>query len=455
MASPAAEAGVIPINGALLPIAIGGGLLVARSAFEVIKRLGFPGILGVLLLGIVLGASLSQELVGSSTVEALHLLALAMLLFYAGLCTEIASIKRILVYGLSLALVGVIVSSLALGLFIYCVGSEDAGGIAFGIGQSNSIPIGVALLLASCLGSTDAGATFSVLTAVKDRLPSALTSTLEFESSVNDPSAILFFGLVSGLFFHAGNTGDSSTIETVMTEIGNFSRLVFTGVVMGFITSFAARFDVALFNDEESQLIVIIAIVMTVYGITTFFGGSGLLAAYVCGVILNQPYDDDGSKSIGSTQSIRTLLAPVNSLAEYITFLLLGMLIDWRVMISVLPLAIIISLGLNLICRPLSIALLSRLSPLNRRQSIFLSWCGLRGAVPLALAFELSHKLELLPGLSGQQLAILSQNCTALVFDVVMLSLLIQGSTLTLLARKLGIDQSISAETSLSVVPGD
>lgn len=454
MASPAAAAGGIQLSGALLPIAIGGGLIVARSAFELTRRLGFPGILGVLLLGIGLGASLTQQLVGSSTVETLHLLALAMLLFYAGLCADIANIKRILVYGLLLALVGVMVSSLALGFFIYVVGSADVGSISLGIGSSNGIPIGVALLLASCLGSTDAGATFSVLSGVKDRLPPALTNTLEFESSVNDPSAILFFGLVSGLFFHAGS-GDGGMAETVMAEIGDFSRLVFTGVVMGFITSFAARFAVALFSDEESQLIVIIAIVMAVYGITTFFGGSGLLAAYVCGVILNQPYDEEGLKSAGNTQSIRTLLAPVNSLAEYITFLLLGMLVDWRVMLAVLPLSVLVSLGLNLICRPLSIALIARYSPLNRRQSIFLSWCGLRGAVPLALAFELSHQLELLPGLSAQQFAVLSQNCAALVFDVVMLSLLIQGSTLALLARKLGLDQSISAEPALSIARGD
>jgi potassium/hydrogen antiporter len=447
MASPVAGAGGFPLTGALLPIAIGGGLIVARSAFEVSSRLGFPGILGVLLLGIGFGVPLNEGLVGSSTVETMHLLALAMLLFYAGLCADIANIRRILVYGLLLALVGVMVSSLALGLFLYFFGSADVGSIELGFGSSNSIPIGVALLLASCLGSTDAGATFSVLNTVKNRLPPALTNTLEFESSVNDPSAILFFGLVSGLFFQAGSIADADTTQTVMAEIGNFSRLVFTGVVMGFITSFAARFAVALFNDEESRLIVIIATVMAVYGVTSFFGGSGLLAAYVCGVILNQPYDDDAGRGVSDTQSIRTLLAPVNSLAEYVTFLLLGMLVSWQTMLSVFPLAILVSLGLNLICRPLSIALLARYSPLGRRESLFLSWCGLRGAVPLALAFELGHKLELLPGLSSQEISTLSQNSTALIFDVVLLSLLIQGSTLTALARVLKIETNSAPDS--------
>ena len=123
MAVPWEVTGGIVLSGALLPCAIGGGLIVARSVAEVSSRLGFPAILGVLLLGIGLGVPLNNSLVSSSTVETLHLLALAMLLFYAGLSADIASIRRILVYGLLLALVGVIVSSLALGFLLFWAGS--------------------------------------------------------------------------------------------------------------------------------------------------------------------------------------------------------------------------------------------------------------------------------------------------------------------------------------------
>ena len=344
-----------------------------------------------------------------------------------------------------------VVSSLSLGLLVYWAGSADAGSINLGLSSANSIPLGVALLLASCLGSTDAGATFSVLSSVKNRLSPSLTNTLEFESSVNDPTAILFFGLVSGLFFQAGGGTGTDTTQMVMTELGNFSRLVFTGVVMGFITSFAARFAVALFNDEESQLIVIIATVMAVYGITTFFGGSGLLAAYVCGVILNQPYESDSVQRVGDTRSFQRLLAPVNSLAEYVIFLLLGMLVDWSSMWAVFPLAALISLGLNLGCRPLSVWLLSRYTPLSKRESIFLSWCGLRGAVPLALAFEMSHVISKLNGVSEAASQVLATNCTALIFDVVLLSLVVQGSTLAPLARWLGIETKPAQQDSDAV----
>jgi len=440
MADPVAGTGALALTGALLPIAIGGGLVVARSVGEVSSRLGFPAVLGVLLLGISLGAPLNNNLVSSSTVETLHLLALAMLLFYAGLCADIANIRRILVYGLLLALAGVIVSSLALGLVIFLVGSADAGSINLGFGTSNGISLGVALLVASCLGSTDAGATFGVLRNIKDRLSPALTNTLEFESSVNDPTAILFFGLVSGLFFHTGEGPETQTTTLVMAEIGNFSRLVFSGVVMGFITSFAARFAVALFNDEESQLIVVIATVMAVYGITSFFGGSGLLAAYVCGVILGQPYDNANLQNASDTRSFQRLLAPVNSLAEYVIFLLLGVQVNWSTMWHVLPLAAVTALSLNLICRPLSVWLLTRYSPLNQREAFFLSWCGLRGAVPLALAFEMSHELVRLEGVSAMASQTIATNCTALIFDVVLLSLVVQGATLAPLAKYLGIE---------------
>jgi len=444
MADPVTSTGGVELSGALLPIAIGGGLILARSVAEVSSRLGFPAILGVLLLGIGLGAPLNNGLVSSSTVETLHLLALAMLLFYAGLSADIASIRRILVYGLLLALIGVIVSSLALGFLLFWAGSADAGSIQ--IGLTGGIPLGVALLVASCLGSTDAGATFSVLRSVKERLSPSLTNTLEFESSVNDPTAILFFGLVCGLFFQGDSSAGGDTTTMVMAEIGNFSRLVFSGVVMGFITSFAARFAVAQFNDEESQLIVIIATVMAVYGITSFFGGSGLLAAYVCGVILNRPYDDVKQEGENATRSLQRLLAPVNSLAEYVIFLLLGMLVDWTTLWTVLPLAALTALSLNLICRPLSVWLLARYSPLSKREAFFLSWCGIRGAVPMALAFELSHVIAKLQGVSAMASQTMATNCTALIFDVVLISLVVQGSTLAPLAKWLGIENKQSPQ---------
>ena len=450
MADPAASAGALTLSGALLPIAIGGGLILARSVGEVSSRLGFPAVLGVLLLGITLGTPLNNTLVSSSTVETLHLLALAMLLFYAGLSADIANIRRILVYGLLLALAGVIVSSLTLGFVLFWVGSADAGSISLGLARSDGIPLGVALLVASCLGSTDAGATFGVLRNIKDRLSPALTNTLEFESSVNDPSAILFFGLVSGLFFYSGEGPKAETTELVMAEIGNFSRLVFSGVVMGFITSFAARFAVALFNDEESQLIVIIATVMAVYGITSFFGGSGLLAAYVCGVILGQPYEDSKREVASDPKSFQRLLAPVNCLAEYVIFLLLGLLVDWTTMWKVLPLAAVTALSLNLVCRPLSVWLLNRYSPLSNREALFLTWCGLRGAVPLALAFELSHEVAKLQGISTSAAEAMAANCTALIFDVVLLSLVVQGATLAPLAKWLGIETKQTPEPAES-----
>jgi cell volume regulation protein A len=450
MADPVAATGGLTLSGALLPIAIGGGLIVARSVAEVSSRLGFPAILGVLVLGIGLGVPLNNNLVSSSTVETLHLLALAMLLFYAGLSADIASIRRILVYGLLLALVGVIVSSLALGLLLFWAGSANAGAIHLGFDRANGIPLGVALLVASCVGSTDAGATFSVLRTVRDRLSPTLTNTLEFESSVNDPTAILFFGLVSGLFFQAGGGAETETTAMVMAQFGNFSRLVFSGVVMGFITSFAARFAVAQFNDEESQLIVIIATVMAVYGITSFFGGSGLLAAYVCGVILNRPYEDSTQEGHNDPKSLQRLLAPVNSLAEYVIFLLLGVLVDWTTLWDVLPLAALTALSLNLVCRPLSVWLLARYSPLSKREAFFLSWCGIRGAVPLALAFELSHEIANLQGVSATASQTLATNCTALIFDVVLISLVVQGSTLAPLAKWLGIENKQPPLTSPS-----
>jgi cell volume regulation protein A len=138
-----------------------------------------------------------------------------------------------------------------------------------------------------------------------------------------------------------------------------------------------------------------------------------------------------------------------------VIFLLLGVLVDWSTMWNVLPLAAVTALSLNLICRPLSVWLLTRYSPLNQREAFFLSWCGLRGAVPLALAFEMSHQIVRLEGVSAMASQTIATNCTALIFDVVLLSLVVQGATLAPLAKCLGIEttQLSEADESPAIAP--
>jgi cell volume regulation protein A len=177
----------IPIEAQLLFI----GLLflgtLAISRFSI--KLGVPAILGVLLLG--LGINVNYLDVTHNQANELFIFGLALLLFYAGLKTDIKAIRGFLEYGVVLAVGGVFVSSVVLGCLIWFLSSPLGNAITPGI--QNSMPFGAALLIAACLGSTDAGATISVLARVGNSLPSRLKYLLEFESSVNEPAALLVF----------------------------------------------------------------------------------------------------------------------------------------------------------------------------------------------------------------------------------------------------------------------
>jgi cell volume regulation protein A len=157
-----------------------GVLLLATLAIRRFSlHLGAPAILGVLLFGLLLPDQL--ELFHQTTIANLHTVGLAMLLFFAGLQTELGF---------------------------------------------NQIPLSVAMLIAACLGSTDAGATLSVLEQVRDRIPARLRNLLEFESSLNDPAAILFLGLVLGL---AGQV-NASPDRVLLSEARLFIQNIGSGV---------------------------------------------------------------------------------------------------------------------------------------------------------------------------------------------------------------------------------
>ena len=156
-------------------------------------------VLALMLLALMINTT--TALISHDTIEWLTTLSLSMLLFYAELRTELRSIRGFLEYGLPLAVGGVLISSLLLALSINLVSSPTADGIELGC---NQMPFAVAMLIAACLGSTDAGATISVLGGkakpLPKPLPKRLQSLLEFESLVSDPAAIVVLGAMVGLF---------------------------------------------------------------------------------------------------------------------------------------------------------------------------------------------------------------------------------------------------------------
>jgi cell volume regulation protein A len=422
----------IPIEAQLLFI----GLLflgtLAISRFSI--KLGVPAILGVLLLG--LGINVNYLDVTHNQANELFIFGLALLLFYAGLKTDIKAIRGFLEYGVVLAVGGVLVSSVMLGGLLWFLSSPAGNAITPGV--NNSMPIGAALLIAACLGSTDAGATISVLARVEPALPKRLQHLLEFESSVNDPSALLVFGLVGGLFlrtFSGQVTTDAAMELVALSGLRDFMQQVGGGLIAGALFGYVAKFVIDHLAYERSQLLIVaISIAFVDYGCAHFLGGSGFIAVYLTGVLMtNMTY----RHSEINHESLQEVLLPFNTMTEITIFLMFGLLVDPLELWPALPVGLITAAVLMFVARPVSVLILQPLSPFSRRESVLIAWCGLRGAVPLALSYKVVSEIPQLRGIDPAVLSSLAQNAQSIIFIVVVVNLLVQGLTLPRLCSRL------------------
>ncbi|MFM7269411.1 MAG: cation:proton antiporter [Cyanobium sp.] len=434
-AGPQAGSGVSSLSLPLLTVLVGGLFLGTLAIRRFSLSVGVPAILGVLLLG--LSINLHTTLLSPEAISRLHTLSLAMLTFYSGVNTELRSIRGFLEYGVILAVGGVVVSSAVLGLIVWSVASPTAGGIELGFHQ---IPLGMAMLIAACLGSTDAGATISVLESLPRRIPERLQSLLEFEASLNDPTAILVLALVVGLFASDSRLGGGAaggSERLLVIELRHFLQQVGSGLLVGVVMGYVARFSLERLVDREEELLILgLGVGLLTYGSAELLEGSGLIATYAAGVLMgNHRYRNAQVTPVALLQTLQ----PFNAMTEIVIFLIFGLAMHPRDLLKSLPEGAVIALGLMLIARPLSVLLFQRFSPFGLRESLLISWCGLRGAVPLALSFSVIEAVPHIQGVRAELVPALQNNAQVIVFCVVVLNLLIQGLTLPKLSQLLGI----------------
>ena len=418
--------------------------LATLVASKFARKLQVPAILGVLLLGAAINPE--ERIFGPEAVENLHIISLTLLLFYAGLKTNIKQIRHFLGYGLLLAIGGVAVSSLIFGVLIY--GIYQLFGSTLGHAGFMPLPLSLCMLVAACLGSTDAGATLSVLSSVSRYVPGRVRSLLEFESSVNDPAAILFLLLVLGLSFtqpEAARALNDVTMTGVAGQIQAFIKSIGSGIMVGLILTYVGQYILRHFITSKDQILIVgIAISVAAYGLSTLLLGSGFIAAYVTGLFLaNNIYENP----VITSESLENSLESFNTMMEMLVFLLFGVIIDPTSIRLVLPEGILCALALMLVARPLSVLAFSGASPFNWRENVLIAWCGLRGAVPLALSYTVIHAIPKLPGIDAATTRTYSLEVEGLIFLVVLLNLSLQGLTLPVLSRRLGL-QGEGAEAS-------
>jgi cell volume regulation protein A len=386
-------------------VLLGGALLLALAIAlgGLSSRLGLPFLPVFLLVG-MLGGEDGPGGIDFDDVPLSFLvanLALAVILLDGGLRTRLATFRVGLRPALALACVGVAVTALATGLFASWMLAIDWR---------------LGLLLGAIVASTDAAAVFSLLKASGLRLSDRIGATLEIESGVNDPMAIFLTLVMIGVVQSGAWPGPG----TLAVEFGRqFGVGAAAGVAAGWAMAATARWWPA---GDGLAAILLAAAGVAVFALANLLGGSGFLAVYLFGLVVTHRAPAGHGEMLRAMDGLAWL-------AQSSLFLLLGLLVTPAELPALAGAALAIAAFLILVARPLSVAACLAPFRFSAPETAYVAWVGLRGAVPIVLA--------MFPLLAGVPQARLLFN---VAFVVVLASLLVQGTTVALAARRLGID---------------
>jgi cell volume regulation protein A len=378
-------------------------LLLGIASSKLSNRLGVP----VLVLFLILGMLAGSEGIGGIPFEnyglahAVGTLALALILFDGGLSTPFSAIRAVWQPALLLATVGVFVTAIVTGAAASWV---------------LNLSLMEGLLLGSIAGSTDAAAVFAVLRSGGVSLPGRLKSTLEVESGANDPMAI--FMTIGCIEVLAGR------MQLGPGLIGLFVSQMGLGLATGLAIGWVAVWVVNRINLGAAGLypVLVTAFGLLAFGLAAAAGGSGFLAVYVAGIVI-------GNRRIVFQRGILLFHDASAWLSQIVMFVVLGLLSFPSRLWDVSGHGLLIAAVLILVARPIAVFALSWPFNFNWRELVFISWTGLKGAVPITLAT--------FPLMFGTPNASLVFDA---VFFVVVVSALIQGWSLPYAARLLGLE---------------
>jgi cell volume regulation protein A len=373
--------------------------LLAILAVRVSSRAGLPSLLLYLLMGVALGESgLGIGFEDAQVAHDLGFLALAVILAEGGVTTNWSEVRSSMKLGVSLATVGVAVS-----VTLVAIGAHFLLGI----------PWELAVLLGAVTSPTDAAAVFSVLRVVP--LPRRLTGALEAESGLNDAPTVVLVTLIA-----SGAVAQQTPFMTV--SLIGFELL--GGSLIGLLCGFGGAWVLRRAALPSSGLypLSVLALCFLAYGGAGAAHCSGFAAIYVAALVL-------GNSDLPHRAATRSFAEGVAWLAQIGLFVMLGLLLSpGRITPSTVVLAIGAGLVLTLIARPVSVLVSAVVAPMPWRELSFLSWAGLRGAVPIVLA-----TIPLAEGVDDSELLF------DLVFVMVVIYTLLTGPTLPLVARVLKV----------------
>lgn len=382
-------------------------ILISKTGY----RFGIPTLLLFLLVGMAFGSDgLGIQFNSASDAQFIGMMALSIILFSGGMDTRYSDIKPVLKQGILLSTVGVLVTTLLTGLFIYFLSNHTQANI--------ELTLLVSLLLAATMSSTDSASVFSLLRSQRMNLKYNLRPMLELESGSNDPMAYM----LTIVLIQVIGSGSNFDIVIILKDL--FLQFLFGGV-LGYAFG---KFSVWLINKIElsnSSLypILLLSIIFITFTLTDLVKGNGYLAVYIAGMIV-------GNARLAYRKETNTFMNGLTWLFQIIMFLTLGLLVNPHEMIDIAVTALLIGIFIILIARPVSVFLcLLPFKGISNKARIFISWIGLRGAVPII--FATYPVIAQIPG---------SNQLFNTVFFITLLSLIIQGMTISKMARWLKLD---------------
>lgn len=380
------------------------GILISRASF----RLGLPTLLLFLGVGILAGSTGHINFNSPEIAQGVGIIALTIILFSGGMDTDFKDIRPVLVPGGLLATVGVFLTAVCTGGFIYYLFRWIGGGSAI-------LTFPQALLFGAVMSSTDSASVFSILRSKEISLKYKLKPLLEFESGSNDPMAYMLTVILVQML----QSGDLN----VWRGVGMFFQQFILGGAFGYLLGKMSVWFLNKINLHSTSLysILLLAVACFVFATTSYVGGNGYLAVYLSGLVV-------GNSKVVNKKSMMRFFDGFQWLCQLIMFLTLGLLVNGSELFESAPLALLIAAFLMLVGRPVAVFLtmLPFCCRFNLRAQLYVSAIGLRGAVPIIFAIY--------PWVAGLEHAQLIFN---IVFFITLLSLTIQGSTVTWLARKL------------------
>ena len=377
-------------------------------------RFGIPTLLLFLFTGMAFGSEgLGLQFNSPQQTQFVGMVALSVILFSGGMDTKIKEIRQVIAPGVILATLGVVMTAVLTGGFIYALSRWS--------GMSIQLSLMMSMLLAATMSSTDSASVFSLLRTQKIGLKHNLRPLLELESGSNDPMAYMLTIALMDVIV----SGNDFSIATLTL---NISEQFVLGLAFGYGLGKLAVWLINRINLPNAALypVLLLSMVFISFTLTDQLHGNGYLAVYVAGLVV-------GNSRLSYRREMETFMDGLTWLLQIVLFLTLGLLVNPSEMWSVSLVALAIGVFMIFVARPAGVMLcMLPFRNIPFKGKIFVSWVGLRGAVPIIFATY--------PLIAGVKDADIIFN---IVFFITLVSLIVQGGSITWVARKLHLDMPL------------